>query len=107
MCKGLHCTLWLVQGLHTLFFFMVGDSHGLLPYDQIAQQATWMDQVPHAFARFIGGVAAVDEARERAGALAALGSRCDLIWAAAAQRFLLDGRAGSQACKHPRWFAPS
>jgi hypothetical protein len=52
--KGLHLTLWAVQGLLALFFLMVGYSHGLLPYDQIAQQAIWMKEVPHALGRFIG-----------------------------------------------------
>lgn len=52
--KGLHWTLWGVQILLGLFFIMVGYSHGLMPYDEIAAQAVWMDQVPHGLARFIG-----------------------------------------------------
>jgi hypothetical protein len=52
--KALHVTLWAVQVLLGLFFLMVGYSHGLMPYDQIAEQATWMKAVPHALGRFIG-----------------------------------------------------
>lgn len=52
--RGLHWTLWVVQGLLALFFLMVGYSHGLLPYDQIAQEAIWMKDVPRALGRFIG-----------------------------------------------------
>ena len=52
--KGLHFTLWVGQGVLALFFLMVGYSHGLLPYDEIARQATWMNEVPHALGRFIG-----------------------------------------------------
>ena len=51
---GLPFTLWVVQGLLALFFLMVGYSHGLMPYDQIAQQAIWMQDVPRALGRFIG-----------------------------------------------------
>lgn len=52
--KALHFTLWAVQVLLALFFVMVGYSHGLMPYDQIAEQAIWMKAVPHALGRFIG-----------------------------------------------------
>ena len=52
--KGLHVTLWVVQGLLAVFFVMVGYSHGLMPYDQVAQQATWMNDVPGWLGRFIG-----------------------------------------------------
>lgn len=52
--KALHFTLWAVQALLALFFVMVGYSHGLMPYDQIAEQAIWMKAVPHALGRFIG-----------------------------------------------------
>ena len=52
--QGLHVTLWVVQGLLAVFFVMVGYSHGLMPYDQIAQQATWMNDVPRWLGRFIG-----------------------------------------------------
>ena len=52
--KALHVTLWAVQLLLALFFLMVGYSHGLMPYDQIAEQATWMKAVPRALGRFIG-----------------------------------------------------
>jgi hypothetical protein len=46
--------LWAVQVLLALFFLMAGYSHALVPYEQIAQQATWMKDVPHALGRFIG-----------------------------------------------------
>ena len=52
--KRLHITLWVVQVLLAFFFLMAGYSHALMPYDQIAQQATWMKHVPHALSRFIG-----------------------------------------------------
>jgi len=52
--KGLHWALWGVQILLGLFFLMVGYSHGLMPFDEIAAQAVWMTQVPHWLARFIG-----------------------------------------------------
>lgn len=52
--KVLNVALWVVQLLLGLFFLLVGYSHGLMPFDEIAQQAVWMQQVPHALARFIG-----------------------------------------------------
>jgi putative oxidoreductase len=52
--RGLHWALWGVQLLLGLFFIMVGYSHGLMPFDEIAAQAVWMTQVPRALARFIG-----------------------------------------------------
>lgn len=52
--KGLRLMLWAVQVLLALFFLMAGYSHALVPYEQIAQQATWMKDVPHALGRFIG-----------------------------------------------------
>ena len=52
--KGLRLTLWMAQGALALFFLMVGYSHALVPYDEIAQQATWMKDVPHVLGRFIG-----------------------------------------------------
>ena len=36
------------------FFVMVGYSHALMPFDQIAQQATWMNDVPRWLSLFIG-----------------------------------------------------
>ena len=52
--KGIHIALWVVQLLLAFFFLMVGYSHALMPYDVVAQQATWMNDVPRALARFIG-----------------------------------------------------
>lgn len=52
--RGPHITLWVLQALLALFFLMVGYSHALMPFDQIAQQATWMQHVPRALSRFIG-----------------------------------------------------
>lgn len=52
--RGLHIGLWVLQLLLALFFLMVGYSHALMPYDEIAQQATWMKDVPRALGRFIG-----------------------------------------------------
>lgn len=52
--KALHIALWVVQVGLGLFFLMVGYSHGLMPYDEIAAQAQWMQVVPHALSRFIG-----------------------------------------------------
>jgi putative oxidoreductase len=36
------------------FFVMVGYSHALMPFDQIARQATWMNDVPRWLSLFIG-----------------------------------------------------
>ena len=47
-------TLWVLQGALALFFMMVGYSHALAPFDQVAQQATWMQHVPRALSLFIG-----------------------------------------------------
>jgi hypothetical protein len=33
---------------------MVGYSHALAPYEQVSQQATWMQDVPRALSLFIG-----------------------------------------------------
>ena len=52
--KGLRLTLWMAQGALALFFLMVGYSHALMPFDQIAQQATWMNDVPRWLSLFIG-----------------------------------------------------
>ena len=40
--KALNITLWVLQVLLACFFVMVGNSHALMPFDQIAQQATWI-----------------------------------------------------------------
>ena len=52
--KALNITLWVLQVLLACFFVMVGYSHGLMPFDQIAQQATWMNDVPRWLSLFIG-----------------------------------------------------
>src|SRR4029453_18640120 len=36
------------------FFVMVGYSHALMPFDQIAQEAAWMNDVPRWLSLFIG-----------------------------------------------------
>jgi uncharacterized membrane protein YphA (DoxX/SURF4 family) len=51
---GLRITLWVLQVALGLFFMMVGYSHALAPFDQVAQQATWMQHVPRALSLFIG-----------------------------------------------------
>jgi putative oxidoreductase len=52
--KALNMTLWVLQALLACFFVMVGYSHSLAPFDQIAQQATWMNEVPRWLSLFIG-----------------------------------------------------
>jgi len=52
--KALHITLWVLQVLLACFFVMVGYSHALMPFDEIAQQATWMSDVPRWLSLFIG-----------------------------------------------------
>jgi uncharacterized membrane protein YphA (DoxX/SURF4 family) len=52
--RALNLTLWVLQVLLACFFVMVGYSHALMPFDQIAQQATWMNDVPRWLSRFIG-----------------------------------------------------
>ena len=51
---GLNITLWVLQVALGVFFMMVGYSHALAPFDQVAQQATWMQHVPRALSLFIG-----------------------------------------------------
>jgi uncharacterized membrane protein YphA (DoxX/SURF4 family) len=46
--------LWVLQVLIASFFVMVGYSHGLAPFDEIAREATWMYDVPRWLSRFIG-----------------------------------------------------
>jgi putative oxidoreductase len=46
--------LWLLQVALACFFVMVGYSHALMPYAQIAPQATWMQDVPRWLSLFIG-----------------------------------------------------
>ena len=50
----LHIVLWVLQVLVGGFFVMVGYSHALMPFDQVAQQATWMQDVPRWLSLFIG-----------------------------------------------------
>ena len=52
--KGLNVRLWVLQMLLACFFVMVGYSHALMPFDQIAQQATWMNDVPRWLSLVIG-----------------------------------------------------
>src|SRR5512145_466590 len=52
--KALNITLWVLQVLLACFFVMVGYSHALMPFDQIAQQAAWMNDVPRWLSLFIG-----------------------------------------------------
>ena len=52
--RGLRITLWVLQVALALFFIMVGYSHALAPFDQVAKQATWMQDVPRALSLFIG-----------------------------------------------------
>ena len=48
--KALSITLWVLQLLLASFVVMVGYSHALMPFDQIRQQATWMNDVPRGLA---------------------------------------------------------
>ena len=52
--KALNIALWVLQVLIACFFVMAGYSHALMPFDQIAQQATWMNDVPRWLSLFIG-----------------------------------------------------
>jgi uncharacterized membrane protein YphA (DoxX/SURF4 family) len=52
--RGLRITLWVLQVALGLWFIMVGYSHGLAPYEEVSQQATWMLDVPRALSLFIG-----------------------------------------------------
>jgi uncharacterized membrane protein YphA (DoxX/SURF4 family) len=52
--KALNITLWVLQVLLACFFVMVGYSHSLMPFDQIAQQARWTNDVPRWLSLFIG-----------------------------------------------------
>lgn len=52
--RGLRITLWVLQVALGLFFMMVGYSHALAPFDEISQEAVWMQQVPRALSLFIG-----------------------------------------------------
>lgn len=52
--KGMQVALWVLQVVLAVFFMMVGYSHAILPYDQIAEQATWMKEVPRGLSHFIG-----------------------------------------------------
>lgn len=52
--KALSITLWVLQVTLGLFFMMIGYSHALAPFDEVAQQAVWMQHVPRALSLFIG-----------------------------------------------------
>ncbi len=52
--KARNIMLWVFQVLLACFFVMVGYSHALMPFDQIAQEATWMKDVPRWLSLFIG-----------------------------------------------------
>ena len=52
--RGLRITLWVVQGALGLFFVMVGYSHALAPFDQVSQEAVWMQHVARPLSLFIG-----------------------------------------------------
>jgi putative oxidoreductase len=52
--KALSIALWALQVLLACFFTMVGYSHALMPFEQIAPQATWMNDVPRWLSLFIG-----------------------------------------------------
>lgn len=52
--KAPNLTLWVLQVLLALFFVMAGYSHAIVPFDEIARQATWMHDVPRWLSRFIG-----------------------------------------------------
>jgi hypothetical protein len=41
-------SLWVVQVALAPFCMMVGYSHALAPFDQVAQEVTWMQHVPLA-----------------------------------------------------------
>jgi hypothetical protein len=52
--KGPNLLLWVLQVLLASFFVMVGYSHALAPFDEVAAHATWMYVVPRWLSRFIG-----------------------------------------------------
>lgn len=52
--KALHVALWVTQVLLAVFFLLAGYTHALVPIEQAAKTATWIDDVPVALARFIG-----------------------------------------------------
>ena len=47
-------SLWMLQVLLACFFVMVGYSHALMPFEEIAPQAIWMNAVPRWLSLFIG-----------------------------------------------------
>ena len=51
---ALNIALWVLQVLIGAFFVMVGYSHALMPFDQIAKEATWMNDMPRWLSLFIG-----------------------------------------------------
>jgi putative oxidoreductase len=52
--KVLNIGLWVLQLLLASFFVLVGWSHAILPYEEIAEQATWMKEMPRWLSLFIG-----------------------------------------------------
>ena len=52
--KTVNIMLWVLQVPLACFFVMVGYSHALMPFDQIALEATWMNDVPRWLSLFIG-----------------------------------------------------
>ena len=52
--KALNIALWVFQAVLAGFFVMVGYSHALMPFDQVAREATWMNDVPRWLSLLIG-----------------------------------------------------
>ena len=52
--RALNISLWVLQVLLGCYFMMVGYSHALMPFEQVAPQATWMLDVPRWLSLFIG-----------------------------------------------------
>ena len=50
----MNIALWVLQVLLAFWFVMVGYSHALMPFEEIAQQAQWMSVVPRWLSLFIG-----------------------------------------------------
>jgi putative oxidoreductase len=52
--RALRIALWVLQVVLGLFFMMVGYSHSLAQFDEVAKQAEWMLHVPRPLSLFIG-----------------------------------------------------
>jgi hypothetical protein len=50
----MNVTLWIVQGLLSLFSLAAGWNHGLRPLSETVQTAKWVADVPSWLVRFIG-----------------------------------------------------